>query len=152
MCPRCGKKEPSSENGFRLEDLDIRVKCTSCKARSAASVWRCECGTLWHHCAVHCTDSGYAMRYTQNTPSTHMPPSMHGNSRVKRSKTVPSHGFHETYEEIHAAEIRRAEQVESSQAPRSPSSIVDLGIPRPAQIHRHCLRDNLIQRLYPSLR
>ena len=56
-CPRaqCSKVEPSSAKSFQYRDLDILMRCTSCKKGTAVRTWRCACDSPWHICGVHRT-------------------------------------------------------------------------------------------------
>ena len=52
-CPKCERVEPSSNNSFQLTDLDKKVKCKSCKHKSVAKRWTCQCKRKWHLCDTH---------------------------------------------------------------------------------------------------
>lgn len=52
-CPKCQAAEKRDLKQFQLDDLDISIKCQSCRKMSACKSWRCGCALEWHKCSLH---------------------------------------------------------------------------------------------------
>ena len=52
-CPTCHKQSSTQHYKFQYDDLDAKIKCSSCSKLSAVKNWKCNCFVLWHTCTVH---------------------------------------------------------------------------------------------------
>ena len=147
-CPHCQKVEPSTCVTFQHIDLDKTQRCTACKHQSAVKLWKCTCGKTWHLCPKHKNTPVPQITHATMLPSNGQP-SVPASASKRKRKQPPSYLL--TYDEMLAADLRKAQEKEERDAHYLENRVILLGKSVHRSIPSSFLSPNLKRRFMGEL-
>ncbi len=74
ICPKCQQESPADKYTFQNSDLDLKMRCFSCKSNGPLKLWKCCHNVVWHTCMQHKLHrTASSQKRAAKQPHRHMP-------------------------------------------------------------------------------